>query len=223
MPAISQTPFRLVLARPVLTPAGDHTTLVHLSWFFADDTPSPGLIQVYLDYKRYATLPPQPNHTWLSLDRSQPHTIELLAVSRDQADQDLQSQLKTWSPPYTLQPRLDLERDLDAPISATVSVSKDQGQTLAASLVWPNHTPRGGFGSLFGVSAFGIDNAASPGLGLAPLAQGPLDLDNTSLNPELTTLQAGSHAVQIAYSHRPGELTQAQVLIDPPLHTTPSN
>lgn len=217
MPSPTQSLFRLVLARPAQTAAGDHTTLVHLAWFFVDQSPTEHLIRVFLDGQPYATLPATPQQAWLALDRATPHTLELLAVPVDQADQDPQRHLKTWSPPYTMRPRLELPRDPDAPINATFSVAKDDGQTLASSLVWPADVARGGFGSLFGVSPFGHDNAASPGLGLAPFGHGPLDLDAPPFMPNLPLLQAGTHTLSLTTSHQPDSVTQLTLAVDPPL------
>ncbi|MEM6551158.1 MAG: hypothetical protein AAF750_03425 [Planctomycetota bacterium] len=218
MPTVTQSLFRLVLARPAQTPTGDHPALVHLAWFAADPTLDKCLVGIFIDGQQYATLPANPNHTWLSLDRTQPHTIELLAVPLDQANQDLRNHLNTWSPPYTLQPTLDLNRDPSAPLNATVSITNGSGQTLAASLIWPPDTPRGGFGSLFGVSPFGLDNAASPGLGRDPLGHGPLDLDAPPLRPNLPPLTAGSHPLVATNSHQPNAPQQITVTTDPPLH-----
>ncbi|MEM6391196.1 MAG: hypothetical protein AAF797_00180 [Planctomycetota bacterium] len=220
MPTVTQSLFRLVLARPAQTPAGDHPSLIDLTWFITDAAPPGHLVQLFIDGEKYATLPALPNQYWLSLDRTRPHTIELLAVTLGQADQDLRSHLNTWSPTYTLQPALELTRDPSAPLNATTSITDDAGQTLATALIWPPDVPRGGFGSLFGVSAFGLDNAASPGLGRAPLGHGPLDLDAPPLSPDLPPLPAGTHPLTATTSHTPDAPVQTTVVVNLPEYPT---
>jgi len=174
----TQIVFDLVLARPVMTPSGEHLRLAHLWW----SAPSQGdrLVQVYVQGELYdVTLDITQREIYLNLDRTRTNRIELLAVPADDPEAVWRPQpdmLTSWSPGVVSATELRIVRDEALAIDTQVVVSID-GTNLDHGSMWPNDVPRSGFGALMGMGCFGFDDATGPGLGIGDLGAGSLGAD----------------------------------------------
>jgi len=197
MPA-NQNNFALTLARPVVTPSGDHPHLVHLAWrTHAPETSR--LVQVYLNGRLAAvTNEPPRRELWLTCDRTRAQRIELLHVDAEDARREQPERLAGWSPAFRGEFNVAIVRDPSLPIDTRVTLEVD-GEPREAAELFPPSEPRPGFGGLFGVGAFGEDDAAGPGLGApgSELGLGPLGADGSALRFHLADLAPGEHTAQL--------------------------
>lgn len=192
---VSQDVFELTLARPVATPVGEHATDVHLWW----RAPMQGerLVQIYVDGALHdVTADATQRAVWLSLDRTRPHRIELLALPATHAWHDHADRLAGWDPEPSSSAMIQLLRDEALPPDAVVHVAVDDEPTEAAPL-WPGEVARSGFGGLFGLGRFGFDDAAGPGLGIGELGFGPLGRGGTRWRWSRDDLPAGGHTLTV--------------------------
>lgn len=203
MSASSDT-FALVLAQPVITPAGEHPRLVHLSW-----RPSAGadlsqrLVQVYLDGMLVAvTQSESQREAWISCDRRRPHCLELLAVPTDDPD-SAEGFWRTWPASLTGCDSssgrfvVRLLRDERLPVKTQILVRLD-GQEIDRLPLWADDEHRAGFGALFGLGQFGRDAATALGLGRGELGVGPLGLDGVAWRWQGDDWPAGTHVLELA-------------------------
>jgi hypothetical protein len=208
--------FELVLARPVVTDTSDHSHLVHLWW----RAPQQGdrVVQVYVnDEVAAVTLDSEQREMWMSLDRTRPHRIELLAVDASGGDAiwtrrpDL---LTSWQPRLNDRAAFTLIRDERLPVDTQICVSLDGGVVDRAPL-WPAREHRGGFGALFGIGEFGRDAVTGPGLGTlgSELGMGPLGADGTAFRWSRGELPLGAHTLGIAAVDETGQAAAPPVTL----------
>ncbi len=192
----TQDIFELVLARPVMTESwssGEHPALVHLWWRTANQ--GDRLVQIYVDDQWFdVTATPTQHETWLLLDRTQPHRIELLAVSADDFDTAFPALLTSWNPRVTSAIDRQIVRHESLPLNTMAHVELNHASDALTPL-WPGHVNRSGFGALFGDGGFGTDAATGPGLGRGQLGFGPLGTDGTALHYHRDHLAAGTHTL----------------------------
>lgn len=186
----TQDVFELVLARPVVTPAGEHPRLVHLWW----RAPMQGdrLVQVYVDEVLYdVTLNPAVREMILLLDRTRPNRIELLAVRADDAEVVWRPQpgmLNTWMPHVNSSAQVALVRDVALPADTQLVVEIDGGVADHGPM-WPATETRSGPGD---------EDATGLGLGVGGLGAGPLGMDGTAWRWKRDGLDAGQRALNIS-------------------------
>jgi len=193
---ITQQMFQCVLARPVITPVGQHAGLVHLWWSMPIQNNR--IVQVYIDNELFdvATETDTPE-MWIPIDRSRSHTIELLAMDADNTEMiwtECTDQLQSWQPPFSDQVELALLPDSQLPPQTQIQVTVDN-QYVEQQPLWPADSHRTGFGNLFGYGAFGFDDTTGPGLGLCQLGYGPLYCGNDAWRFKSTTLEPGVHTI----------------------------
>ena len=194
----TQSVFEHVLARPATTAEGEHEAFVHLWW----SSPQQGerLVQVYVDGQLYdVSQETSQREMWLTLDRSQQHQIELLAVAADDADGLWRSHadlLTGWSPTVHPVASLSVVRDERLPVDTDVTVMVN-GEAMDRGPLWPTTAHRGGFGALFGVGGFGYDALTGPGLGEGQLGMGPLGSDGTAWRWQRSDLAAGDYSITV--------------------------
>lgn len=203
-PGVISDAIEAMIVRPVQDPAGDRTPLVHIAWRLADSS-SHVAVQVYVDDELlYVEFDPSIGETWLSLDPFGDQRIDLQAV--DATDTET-----AWvsAPPVADRPidRIDvrLTRDETLPIDTQLAFAVD-GEVVATGPMWgPDHV-RGGFGSLFGFGAFGIDAVSAVGLGLGPLGVGAIDADSPPVRFRWSPpdLPLGTATVSASFSDRSG-------------------
>lgn len=208
----TQDIFELTLARPVATATGEHPHLVHLWW----RAPAQGswLVQVYInDQLHDVTSHSTQRDMWLTLDRTQPHRIELLAVDPCYAWQNLAHVLSSWSPAVRDVAAVAILRDEELPTDTQISVSIN-GKQIANEPMWPANTHRNGFGGLFGIGGFGIDDATGPGLGLGELGMGTLGADGSAWHWRHHRLPAGEYTLSITATTADGQPIAASTAHD---------
>jgi hypothetical protein len=226
----TQSMFELVLARPAVSEGGDHPHLVHLWW----RAPQQGdrVVQVYVNDELVAvTLDPAQRETWLTLDHTRDHRIELLGVDAGDPDAiatprpDL---LTSWQPHVTDRAAFTLIRDERLPVDTQIRVSLD-GTVIDRAPLWPAREHRGGFGALFGVGEFGRDAVTGPGLGTpgSELGMGPLGADGTAFRWSRGEIPPGAHTLEIAAVDETGQaaappVTSQSIEVDA-LPTPPRN
>lgn len=206
----TQSVFELVLARPVVTETGEHAHLVHLWW----RAPQQGerVVQVYVDGELIdVSLDPGQREVWLSLDRSIPRRIELVALVPAVDD--------VWTPvpsaPLSSSVAVvTLLRDESLPVDAHVAMHEGATQ-LDEGPMWPGEEHRSGFGALFGEGAFGFDAATGPGLGLGELGFGPLGADGGAWRWRRDDLAVGEHALELRATSREGESLSEPMSLPP--------
>lgn len=223
----TQHVFTLVLARPVITAAGEHPSLVHLWWHAPDQ--GDRLVQVYVDgLLVFTTADPAQREMWLTCDRSVAHRIELLAVSIHDTDAIHQSHphlLMSWSPRPSTEIDVRLLRDESLAVDTRVTVRLND-LPVAESLMWGPHDHRAGFGSLFGEGSFGHDDATGPGLGAGGLGQGALGSDGGALGWRIENLPAGENTIHLAATNAAGfavALPVSRTVVSQPLPLPPSS
>lgn len=194
----TQDVFELVLARPVITPAGEHPWLVQLWW----RAPQQGdrLVQVYVQGELYDVTPdPSIKEICLLIDRAQTNRIELLAVPADDPQavwRPQPEQLASWEPSVMSTAQVALVRDEVLPVDTQMGVSVD-GVGTDHGAMWPNDETRSGFGALWGTGCFGYDDATGLGLGIGELGAGPLGADGTAWRWRRDDLGVGSHDIEV--------------------------
>jgi len=193
----TQTVFDLVLARPVLTPCGEHAQLAYLWW----SAPGQGdrLVQVYVQGELYdVSLDIFQRDMYLILDRTHTNRIELLAVQGDDPQALWRPQpdlLTSWIPSIANAAQVRFVRDEAIAIDTQVVVSVD-GSNIDHGPIWPNDVPRSGFGALMGMGCFGFDDATGPGLGLGDLGAGSLGSDGFAWQWRRDDLSQGTYDIQ---------------------------
>ena len=209
MPQPTQDIFELTLARPATTATGEHPHRVHLWW----RAPEQGerLVQVYIDGQLHdATAHSGQRDLWLTLDRSHPHRIELLAVDPDCVCQDFAHLLTAWSPDVRDTAAITILRDETLPADTQIEIAID-GQRVASEPMWQADTHRSGFGNLFGLGGFGIDDATGPGLGLGELGMGVLGADGNAWRWREPRLPAGEHTITTTATTADGQPLTAPI------------
>lgn len=203
----TQDIFELVLARAVLTPAGEHPRIVHLWW--RAPLQNNRLVQVYVDEKLYdVTSDATTREVYLDLDRTQQHRIELLAISADDPDAVWRPQpglLESWHPKVSSTVNINLVRDETLPVDTQLMISLDGDETEYGS-IWPPSEARAGSLSEAGITyggAFGL------GLGIGELGSGPLGYDGTAWQWFRDDLSAGNHNAQITAMDQAGSPVSA--------------
>ncbi|MEM6333748.1 MAG: hypothetical protein AAF823_10465 [Planctomycetota bacterium] len=181
MTTLAHTPDALAAAivRPVRHPDGSRTPLTHVAWR-KQPAAADHHVWLYVDAARHAVITDAAQtQAWLSLDPNAAQTIELFAVpaqvSRDTLASSEMSNATRFRAADSLV-RLRIDRPASLPIGAQVGYALDAQPRADAPLFDPA-IARGGFGSLFGLGAFGVDAAAAIGLGLGQLGIAPLDVD----------------------------------------------
>ena len=194
----TQDVFELVLARPVVTHAGEHGRLVHLWW----RAPLQGnrLVQVYVNDELYdVTLDTTVREMLLVLDRARLQRIELLAVPADDSVAVWRPQpglLGSWRPAVRSVAEVALVRDADLPDDTQLVVSVDGVQT-DHSPMWP-----------------AIESMTGPGVGLGDLGAGPLGDDGNAWRWRRDDLPTGPHNLRFDAVDPAG-----QAVADPLTHT----
>ncbi len=207
----TQDVFELVLARPVITEAGEHPRLVHLWW----RAPQQGdrVVWVFVDGELADVVwDSEQRELWLSIDRSLPRRIELVAADADDPPRRLVS--SCWQPSVQSAALVSLVRDETLPVDTRVAVL-DGEQVLDDEPMWADGEHRSGFGALFGQGAFGFDAATGPGLGLGELGVGPLGADNFAWRWRRDDLEDGEHALSLQALSRDGETLDAPLELEP--------
>ncbi|MEM1027541.1 MAG: hypothetical protein AAGJ38_05615 [Planctomycetota bacterium] len=213
--AYAQAGLELTLGRAVVHEAGEHDSLVNLWW--RDNTPEPSLVQVYVNGQlTTTTTSPDQRELWLIVNRSRQNRIELLKVNAEHADPLLEARpdrLRTWNPPISDGVEARVLRDESLPVDAKIEVAVDR-QAVASGELWPNDTPRSGFGGLFGLGGFGQDTASGLGLGRGELGFGPLGTDGTAWQWHTRDLPPGSHSVTLTATDQTGQATSPPLTLD---------
>jgi hypothetical protein len=192
--------YQLVLARSVVTPAGEDPCLMHLWW----SAPLQGdrLTQVYLDGRLIdVTLTPSQRETWIACDRSVPHRVDLLAVRSDDPEQlwrDHSAALQSLHDTPASRASLTIARDPSLPVDAMLRVSLDD-QLVHTSPLWSEHDDRSGLGASLGIASLGSDLPTGPGLGspVSELGLGPLGNDGQPWRWRSEELTTGSHTLTL--------------------------
>lgn len=203
-PSVIGNAIEAMIVRPVRDPVGDRTPLVHVAWRLTDAAKRVA-VQVYVDDElAHVELDPRIGETWLSLDPFGDQRIDLQAVDATGVE-------TAWvSTPHALgrpTDRIDvrLTRDETLPIDTQLAFTVE-GEVVATGPMWgPDHV-RGGFGSLFGLGAFGIDAVSAVGLGLGPLGLGAIDADNPAVRFRWSPpdLPLGTTTISAGFSDRSG-------------------
>lgn len=199
MNPMTQAPFQLVLARPVVTPDGEDPRLVHLTWRAASLA---GLaVQVYLDGSLVALCTdPLQREVWLTCDRAVPHRIELLALPLSDVEalhREHPRSLTSWVPSASTEIAARVLRDESLPVDARLMLSLN-GSPLADAAMWGAMDSRAGFGALFGEGGFGFDDATAPGLACGELGLAPLGFDGEPLGWRIEQLPPGESVVELS-------------------------
>lgn len=187
----TQDVFELVLARPVVTSAGEHPRLAHLWW----RAPLQGnrLVQVYIDETLYdVTHDAAVREMYLNLDRTRQHRIELLTVPADDPATMWRPQpdlLRGWQPKIASAAKIDLVRDENLPVDTQIIISLD-GKDVEYGPMWPPTEARAGSWSEEGIT---YDGAFGLGLGVGELGAGPLGFDGTAWHWLRNDLDPGMH------------------------------
>jgi hypothetical protein len=199
----TQDVFELVLARPVMTPTGQHPKLVHLWW----RAPMQGdrLVQVYVNDALYdATLDASVKEMFLVLDRTRQNRIELLAIPADDPQAIWRPQpglLKAWQPAVSSVASVGLVRDIDLLIDTQLVVEVD-GAVAEHGPMWPATETR---------AVPGDEDAAGLGLGVGELGAGPLGFDGTAWRWRRDDLDAGVHSVHLEAINHTGQAVAESV------------
>ncbi len=206
----TQDVFGLVLARPVVTAAGEHPWLIHLWWLapFQDDR----LVQIYVQGELYdVTLDPAVREICLVLDRTRQNRIELLAVPADDPQAVWRPQpdlLGSWGPAISSVAEVVLVRDEMLPSDTQLVVEVD-GKGVDRGAMWPQDQNRSGFGN-----PLGQDDEAGLGVGVGGLGVGPLGGDGTVWRWRRDGLGLGSHEIKVKAVDRTGAPVANPVLIE---------
>lgn len=193
----TQDVFELVLARPVMTAAGEHPRLVHLWW----RAPMQGdkVVQVYVNDVLYdVTLDPALREMLLILDRTRQNRVELLTVPADDPQSIRRPQpglLRTWKPALDGSARVALVRDVNLPVDTQLVVGIEGGVADHGPM-WPATETRG---------VPGDDDAMGLGLGVGELGTGPLGVDGTAWRWMRDDLEAGTHPVHVDAVNHAGQ------------------
>jgi hypothetical protein len=202
----TQAVFDRVLARPILTPSGEHPRLAHLWW----SAPSQGnrLVQVYVQGELYdVTLDVTQREIYLDLDRTHTNRIELLAVPADDPQalwRPQQNLLASWSPSVASTAEVSLVRDELLATDTQVVVSID-GSDMDHGSMWPSDVSRSGFGALLGMGCFGFDDTTGPGLGIGDLGAGSLGVDGFSWRWRRGDLGQGVYDIDLTTVNHAGQ------------------
>ncbi len=167
----SQEDIAAVLARPLVTEAGDDPSLVHVWWGCRT------WASVYVDGE---WVEEGWGEAWIFVKRGLGCEVEV----------------RVGSQAGFAKPQAAVVRDEALAVDAHVMVSVD-GAAVDEGAMWPGDESRGGFGALFGVGSFGLDDAAGPGLGEGELGAGPLGSDGTALRWRRADLPAGEHTIAL--------------------------
>ena len=209
MPTSTQSGFMCTLARPVLQAMGEHSTLVHLWW--QRDVTETHVVQVYVDERLYDVVEDAfEGQTWIVLNRSQAHRIELIAVAERDAWREQAHRLASWRPGVRDIAKVGMLRDERLEVDTVIHVSAD-GQSLDESLLWPSDAHRGGFGALFGEGGFGVDAVTGVGLGVGELGHGPLGADGFAWHWRHDRFASGMHALTLEPRDRTGRLVSMPI------------
>ena len=216
MPIATQAVFEKVIARPAVTAAGQHGSLVHLWW--SAPTQGDRVVQIYLDSQLIdVTARPTQRQAWLMIDRTRPSRIELLAV--DPADPDdawrpMPDLLTHWDPAVVSNATVTVIRDEKLPVDTRLVVSID-GVESDRGAIWPADEHRGGFGALFALGEFGRDAVTGPGLGAGELGMGPLGSEGTAWRWQRNDLPPpGSFSIETRAVDHTGRQVALPVTID---------
>ena len=194
----TQEVFELVLARPVVTAGGEHPRLVHLWW----RAPMQGdrLVQVYVDDALYdVTLDTAVRALTLTVDRSLPRRIELLAVAADDVQAVWRAQpglLNSWQPAVRSVAALTVVRIEDLPADTQIVFGVD-GEVVDRGPMWPTIATRSGYGEQGGASGGACPEAAGLGLGVGDLGAGRLGYGGTAIRWRREGLDVGVHALSV--------------------------
>ncbi|MEM9883133.1 MAG: hypothetical protein AAF800_09480 [Planctomycetota bacterium] len=219
-PEFSQDGFAWTIGLAVEDAAGEHDALVHLAW--RCDGEPPATVQVYVNDELADWIDdPDQHECWLTLDRTRPQRVELLAVRPGgQIDVAVPEALGGWQPRIADRLTATLLRDESLPPDTRVSVSVD-GEAVASGPMWPADEPRSGFGGLFGVGGFGRDDAAGPGLGRGDLGLGPLGADGSPWRWVRHEVTPGTRTVTLAAADANGRPVAPPLTAAPQATDTP--
>lgn len=189
----TQGVFELVLARPIVTAAGEHPWLVHLWW--RAPLQDNRLVQVYVQDELYdVTLDPAVREMCLVLDRTRPNRIELLAVPADDSEAIWRPQpdlLGSWQPAVSSGVSVVVVRDETLPVDTQLVVEVD-GPGVDHGAMWPEDQNRSDFDHIL---TFG--DVAGLGLGVGELGMGRLGADGTAWRWHRNDLADGIHNVNV--------------------------
>lgn len=192
----TQNIFELILARPIVTDAGEHPSLVHLFFRVTQPLAQTYAFQAYVNGQLHTVIADSDaREVLLALDRSRPNRIEMLAVDPLDATRPMPERLQTFTPAFVDRAAISLLRDESLPYDAVVDVELDS-EPYAQRALWTGGDNRSGFGSLFGLGDFGVDGATGPGLGRGQLGHGPLGCDATAWTLAAPLTAAGSHTLE---------------------------
>lgn len=199
MNPMTQAPFQLLLARPVVTPDGEDPRLVHLWW--RADSLAGHAVQVYLDGTLVATCTDTAQREmWLTCDRSVPHRIELLALPLSNVEalhREHPRSLTTWNPTASTEITARVLRDESLPVDTRLTLSLN-GSPIAEAAMWGAMDSRAGFGALFGEGSFGFDDATAPGLACGELGLAPLGFDGEPIGWRVERLPPGESVIELS-------------------------
>jgi hypothetical protein len=201
----SQEVYELVLARNVVTPAGEDPSLVHLWW----RAPLQGdrLTQVYLDGRLIdVTLTTSQRELWIACDRSVPHRVDLLAVRADDPEQlwrDRSAALQSLHDAPASRATLAIARDPTLPVDTMLHITLDD-HAMHSSPLWAEHDDRSGLGASLGIASLGTDLPTGHGLGspVSELGFGPLGTDGVPWRWQSDELITGSHTLSLTATDR---------------------
>jgi len=206
----TQEVFELVLARPIVTGAGEHPWLVHLWW----RVPLQGsrAVQIYVQDELYdVLLDTSSREMILMLDRTRTNRIELLAVPADDAEAIWRAQpslLSSWQPGLSDVATVTLVRDESLPIDTRVDVELD-GELIDSRMMWPNHINRSD-----PEAALLTGDVAGLGLGIGHLGAGRLGHGGESLRWRRDDLPEGLHDIVINALDRDGHPVTDPLMLD---------
>ena len=199
----TQDVFELVLARPVAWPDLQHARLVHVQWWAPDQ--GERLVQLYANGELTASSSsPTQREAWLLTETNGHVQIELLAVRPEDVRTPWPEALAGVEPVVHVDASLTLLRDVALPPDAAVSIRVDEQIDIDTIALFDAHTPRAGYGSVFGTGGFGYDAATGLGLGLGELGYGPLGIDGDALRWRDNSLARGDHTVYVSLLDREG-------------------
>jgi hypothetical protein len=205
----TQSVFDLVMARPVITAAGEHPWLVHLWW----SAPLQGarLVQVYVQDELYdVTLDPTLREMMLVLDRTRTNRIELLAVPDDDVEVLWRPQpdlLGCWQPGVMDAVEVAMVRDEALGVETQVVVEVD-GQAVDSGAVWPNDENRSDPGGQLEEA-----DVSGLGLGVGALGVGRLGFDGTAWRWRRDDLAVGSHDIEVKAQDLAGQSAATSILL----------